>query len=250
MKPERHNKKTIQRKGDMIGKITNADQLRIMLTKCESEIEQLAYGFHEGQDYYCISSCQKVCEKMEERANILDRLFELHFNEADHARLSKVNTLLETYEHNLEVEHASMYAKLQAIDKRYFLRSSIEYWHDDKNPKLEPLDDDEFYGSRWNRMLDILEHANMYDCELFECDDDGYTPYTDGWRVYANASFSMAPDIQPCYTFWDLISSKVHSIPDVLQMTTYKYRQEALLLGDYMSSLKQESKNDTPSPKP
>ena len=70
------------------------------------------------------------------------------------------------------------------------------------------------------------------------------------FSLISNASFSMAPNIQPCYTFWDLISSKVHSIPDVLQMTTYKYRQEALLLGDYMSSLNQESENDKQSFKP
>lgn len=234
----------------MISTITNADQLREMLMRCESEIDKLAYSFHDGQEYYSISSCQKVCEIMEERAKILDRLFALHFNDADYSRLAEVNAMLETYERNLVVKHTEMYAKLQAIDKRYFLRSSIEYWHDDKNPKLEPLDDDEFYGSRWNRMLDILEHANMYDYELFECDDDGYTPYTDGWRVYANASFSMTPDIQPCYTFWDLISSKMHSIPDVLQMTTYKYRHEALLLGDYTSSLDQESENDNQSSNP
>ena len=239
MKPKRNNKKTIKK--DMISTITNADQLRKMLAECESKMEKLAYSFHDGQEYYSISSCQKVYEKMEERVKILDRLFALHFNEADYSRLAEVNAMLETYERNLVVKHTDMYAKLQAVDKRYSLRSTIEYWHDDENPQLKSLVDDAFYGSRWNRMLSILEHVNMFDCDLFDCDDEGYTPYTDGWREYSNASFSMAPDIQPCYTFWDLISSKVYSIPDVLQMTTYKYRQEALLLGDYMSSLNQES---------
>ena len=99
-------------------------------------------------------------------------------------------------------------------------------------------------------MLDILNTVELVDSALFECDDNGYTPYTDGWREYSNASFSMAPDIQPCYTFWDLISSKVYSIPDVLQMTTYKYRHEALLLGDYTSSLNTESENDNQSSNP
>ena len=234
----------------MISSITNADQLRKMLTKCESEIEKLANSFQKGQEYYCFSYNQEIWKKLDERAKILNRLFEMHFNDADLVRLSKVNSLLETYEHNLEAEHVRVYTKLQAIDKRYFFRSSIEYWHDDKNPQLEPLDDDTFYGSRWNRMLAILEHVNMYDSKLYDCDDEGYTPYTDGWREYDNASFSMAPDVLPCYTFWNLISSKAYSIPDVLQMTTYKYRQEAFLLGDYMSSLKQESENDTQSSKP
>ncbi|MBR2772813.1 MAG: hypothetical protein IKD78_12535 [Bacteroidales bacterium] len=234
----------------MISKITNADQLRMMLTKCESEIEKLAYCFRDGEEYFCISNNQEIRNKMEERAMMLDRLFELHFNDDDHARLSKANTMLETYEQILFEKHTDMYGKLQAIDKRYSLRSTIEYWHDDENPRLEPLTDDAFYCSRWNRMLDILNTVELVDSALFECDDNGYTPYTDGWREYSNASFSMAPDIQPCYTFWDLISSKVYSIPDVLQMTTYKYRHEALLLGDYTSSLNTESENDNQSSNP
>ena len=225
----------------MISTLTNADQLRKILTDCESEIEKLAYCVRDGEEYFVISNNQEIRSKMEERAMILDRLFELHFNDDDHERLSKANAMLETYEQILFEKHIDMYGKLQAVDMRYSLKSAIEYWHDNKNPQLEPLTDDAFYGSRWNRMLDVLNTVELVDSALFECDDNGYTPYTDGWRMYANASFSMAPDIQPCYTFWDLISSKVYSIPDVLQMTTYKYRQEALLLGDYMSSLNQES---------
>ena len=233
----------------MISKITNADQLRKMLTKCESEIEKLAYSFHDGQEYFCISNNQEIRKKMEERAMILDRLFELHFNDDDRARLSKANAMLKTYEQILFEKHTDMYGKLQAVDKRYSLKSTIEYWHDDENPQLEPLTDDAFYGSIWNRMLDILNAVKLDDSALFECDDNGYTPYTDGWRVYSNASFSMVPDIKLCYTFWELMTYKAHSIPDVLQMTTYKYHQEALLLGDYMSSLNQESENDNQSPK-
>ena len=225
----------------MISTLTNADQLRKMLAECESEIEELAYCVRDGEEYFVISNNQEIRKKMEERAMILDRLFELHFNDDDHARLSKANAMLETYEQILFEKHNDMYDKLQAIDKRYSLRSTIEYWHDDENPRLEPLDDDDYYGSRWNRMLKILNAIELVDSELFECDDIGYTPYTDGWQVYSNSSFSMAPDIKLCYTFWELTTYKAHSIPDVLQMTTYKYRQEALLLGDYMSSLNQES---------
>ena len=233
----------------MISSITNADQLRKMLTKCESEIEKLAYSFRDRKEYFCISNNQEIREKLKERAMILDRLFELHFNDDDHARLSKANAMLETNERILFEKHTDMYGKLQAIDKRYSLHSTIEYWHNNKNPRLEPLDDDEYYASRWNRMLDILNAVDLDDSTLFECADNGYTPYTDGWRVYSNASFSMVPDIKLCYTFWELITYKAHSIPDVLQMTTYKYHQEALLLGDYMSSLNQESENDNQSPK-
>ena len=116
----------------MISSITNADQLRKMLTMCETEIEKLACIFYKGQDYYCNSNNQEIMKKLDERAKLLNRLFELHFNDDDLVRLSKVNSLLETYEHDLEAEHARMYAMLQAIDKRYLFCSLIEYWHDDK----------------------------------------------------------------------------------------------------------------------
>lgn len=173
---------------------------------------------------------------MKEKAKILDCLFVLHFNDADYARLSKVNSKLETYEQILVAKHKDMYANLQAVDKRVSLRSTIEYWNDDENPQLEPLDDDAYYGSKWNQMMDILVLAELVDNELFQVDDDGWTPYTDGWREYEKASFSIAPDIKPCYAFWDLIQTKLYSIPDVLQMTTYKYRHEALMIGDDFST--------------
>ena len=80
----------------MISSITNADQLRKMLTECESKIEKLAYCVRDGEEYFVISNNQEIRNKMEERAMILDRLFELHFNDDDHERLSKANAMLET----------------------------------------------------------------------------------------------------------------------------------------------------------
>ncbi len=230
----------------MISSITNADQLRKMLTKCESEIEKLAYSFRDRKEYLCIRNNPEIREKLKERAMILDRLFELHFNDDDYARLSKVNSMLETYERNLYVKHTDMYSKLQAIDKRYSLRSTLEYWHDDENPRLEPLDDDAYYGSKWNRMLDILDQVNLITIDLFECNNEGYTPYTDGWQVYETPSFSMTSDIKPCYTFWNLIILKGYGIPDVLQMTTYKYRYEALMLGDDIAATNNNQELNNP----
>ena len=159
----------------MISTITNANQLRKMLTKCESEIEKLAYCIRDGEEYFVISNNQEIRNKMEERAMILDRLFELHFNDDDRARLSKANAMLETYEQIMFEKHTYMYGKLQAIDKRYSLRSTLEYWHDDENPRLKPLDDDSYYGSKWNRMLDILDQVNLITIDLFECTDEAST---------------------------------------------------------------------------
>ena len=211
---------------------TDPQHLREMLAKCETEIEDLAYDYSQGEKCYCVSNNDKIRDKMEIRADILDRLFELHFNEEDYNRLLKTNNTLETIERNMMVKHIDMFTKLQSINKNYTLRTTLEYWHNEDNHQLLMLDDDAYYASKWNTMLDIIDNINVMFNDIFECMDNDNTPYDDGWRESIRASFSMTSDIKPCYSFWELITSKNYSIPDVLQMTTYKFRHEAMLIGD------------------
>ena len=95
----------------LIQKETNPDILRKLLAKCESEIEDLAYDYTDGEKCYCVSNNDKIRDKMEIRADILDRLFELHFNEEDYNRLLKTNNTLETIERNMMVKHIDMFTK-------------------------------------------------------------------------------------------------------------------------------------------
>lgn len=210
----------------------NPKNLRDMLAKCETEIEDLAYDYFQGEKGYCVSNNDKIRDKMERRADILDRLFELHFNDEDYNRLLKTNNKLETLERNMMVKHIDMFTKLQSINRNYTLRTTLEYWHNEDNPQLIRLDDDAYYASKWNTMLDIIDNINVMFNDIFECMDNDNTPYDDGWRESIRASFSMTSDIKPCYSFWELLTCKLYSIPDVLQMTTYKFRHEAMLIGD------------------
>ena len=212
----------------LIQKETNPDILRKLLAKCESEIENLAYDYIDGEKCYNVGNKDQIRPKIEERADILDRLFELHFNATDYVRLSDINNMLESIENDMIAKHIDMYKKLKDIDKNYMLYSHLVYRHDDDNPQLQPLEDDSYYGSNWSKMIDIIDFCSVLDYDIFECSNEDTTVYDDGWRESIRASFSIAPDIKPCYSFWELLNEHGYSIPDVLQMTTYKYIHEAL----------------------
>ena len=204
-------------------KETNPEHLREMLTQCESEIENLAKDYRAGKSYFRYKKPKAIRENLELRADILDRLFELHFNDSDSERLSQVNAMLETHENTMVAKHIDTYRKLKAIDNNYKLESYLLYRHHDDNPRLQALEDDGYYGSNWEKMMSIIDKAYLLDNMLFECSDEGHTVYDDGWRGSIRASFSIAPDIKPCYTIWELINYQGYSIPDVLQMTSYYY---------------------------
>ena len=82
-------------------KETNPEHLREMLTQCESGIENLAKDYRAGKSYFRYKKPKAIREKLEFRADILDRLFELHFNESDYERLSQINAMLETHENSM-----------------------------------------------------------------------------------------------------------------------------------------------------
>ena len=212
----------------LIRKETNPDVLRKMLAQCEWDIEKLAYKYDDGEKIFNLGNKNRIRPKLEERADILDRLFELHFNATDYVRLSEINSMLETYEKNMISKHIDMYKKLKEIDNDYTLYSHLVYRHDDDNPQLQPLEDGSYYGSNWSKMIDIIDFCSVLDYDIFECSNEDGTVYDNGWRESIRASFSIAPDIKPCYSFWELLNEHGYSIPDVLQMTTYKYIHEAL----------------------
>lgn len=98
----------------LIQKETNPDILRKLLAKCELEIEDLAYDYIDGEKCYNVGNKDQIRPKIEERADILDRLFDLHFNAADHERLSQFNNMLETIENNMIAKHSDMYKKTKS----------------------------------------------------------------------------------------------------------------------------------------
>ena len=120
-------------------KETNPDILREILSHCESEIENLASEGRVARTYFHYKNHKKIKILTELRADILDRMFELHFNKTDFERLSKVNSMLETYENNLIAKHIDMYKILKEMDNNYKLDNYLLYRHLDENYSLHPL---------------------------------------------------------------------------------------------------------------
>ena len=132
---------------------TNPEHLREILSACESEIENLAKDYLVGKTCFRYKKPKAIRENLELRADILDRLFELHFNELDFERLSQVNAMLETHENTMVAKHIDTYRKLKAIESNYKLESYLLYRHHDDNPRLQALEEDGYYGSNWEKMM-------------------------------------------------------------------------------------------------
>ena len=217
-----------------IRKETDPNHLREMLSKCESEIESLAYVYIDGERKLNNKNGGKIRKNAKIRADILNRLFELHFNASDSKRLSQINHLFEKYEKNMVAKHIDMYKKVKAIDNNFsYFYSHIIYKYDGNCPQLQPLDDDGYYGSNWSEMLNIIDRFCLIDNEIFECIGEGRTSYDDGWRESINDDYPIKLDINPCYTFWELVNWHDYSIPDVLQMSPYKFCHDAWAMAEY-----------------
>lgn len=211
-----------------IHKETNPDYLREMLAKCEREIEELTYIYRNGEKQFCRKNEGKIRKKVEFRSDILNRLFELHFNATDCMRLSQINSILETYEKNMVAKHIDMSKQIKEIDNNYTLYSYLIYRHDRDNPHLNTLEDDSYYSYNWNEMIDIIRCFSFNGLAIFKCEGDDITVNNIGSQDYDQSSWLITSVIKPCYSFWKLTTSHCYSIPDILQMTTYKFLHEVL----------------------
>lgn len=207
--------------------------LRKLLGEYESEMEHLAYSFHNGETNFVLTNESKVLEIADKRCNILNRLFEMHFGATDNDLLITVNSNLEEIEKKLISEHNVLWRSLQSLDEKFTLRTTLFYDFDEDYPNFAIIPNDDYYGSNWTTIHDIITSYMSFSNanEVFECNDGGYTPYTDGWRVYTSR-FPDLPDsatLDICYTFYQLLAFQHFSIPDVLKMNSFSYRQEPLL---------------------
>lgn len=210
---------------------SNPTALRKMLEECEEEMIKLSYHYRDGEKCICVSNQMQVLELADNRGNILNRLFALHFNSADKDALQATNLRLEMAEKDIAQKHCILFQQLQSVNEKFTLRTTMFYDFDEENPHLAPIQDEDYYDSRWSVVHEILSSYMFLDNEIFECDDGGLTPYTDGWRVYT-PRLSDLPDeasVDLCYSFHQLLAYQHFSIPDVLKMTSFSYRQEPLL---------------------
>lgn len=206
--------------------IENTNDIDVMcrrLQAVEEEIIRIAKPFD-----HIMSDAEEelVREHLSTRSYILNRMFELHATEAEVQRFEEVNERLFNLTKEFNKRHQQLQQQLSSIctlsGEPLELQTSLEYHHDSDNPQLYQMEEDNFYGSRWNEMLSIIsdtEHVESSLCfgeHLFDLDDG--TTWAEG-----PLRIPQFDHICVCYLVHELCTHKNYSIPDLLRMTTYHY---------------------------
>lgn len=160
-------------------------------------------------------------------------MFELSYSESHFRDLEKTNQRLVEMEAKVLEIHKQRHQQLTAIHPDYKVDTILTYCHDAQNPQLIVREDDAFYGSQWNEVLEILDliqGVEMTDSLYFCCGDfsDPYhndLPYKEACEI----ELALLQEISFYYSFSELCNNQHYSIPDIMRMTTFHIRQEVFL---------------------
>ena len=203
---------------------TDTDVLRKRLRLCEEEIIKLAQPF---------DGCRLIEEREElvrdhlsTRCWILNRMFALHVTDAEVRRFEEVNEHLLRLSKEMRRRHRDLQEQISTLHtlngKPFELETTLNYYHDSDNPQLHVMEDDAFYGSRWNEMLWTIQYYNRLDAEscwrndIYNLDDG--TTWAEG-----PLRIPQFEHICVCYLVHALCTHIDYSIPDLLRMNTYGY---------------------------
>lgn len=203
---------------------TDTDVLRQRLRSCEVEIIRLAKPF-DG----CRPSEEReelVRVHLSTRCWILNRMFALHVTDAEVRRFEEVNKHLLQLSEKMCQRHRALQEQMSALHtlsgKPFELETTLNYYHDSDNPQLHVMEDDAFYGSRWNEMLWTIQYYNRLDAESYWGNDiynlDDGTTWAEG-----SLCIPQFEHICVCYLVHSLCTHIDYSIPDLLRMTAYGY---------------------------
>lgn len=210
----------------------DTDYLQRYLRQCKSEILMLAYDEND-RELFILSNEDRILEQAEIRCALLNRMFELHCSEANIRDLEATNNRLIQMEAKVLEIHKQRHQQLTAIHPDYKLDTNLTYCHDAQNPQLVIREDDGFYGSQWNDIIEILDtiHSIEMTDSLYYCSGDFYDSYHNGLPLKEPCKINLAlpHDISFCYSLCELCNSQYYSIPDILRMTTYHIRHEMIL---------------------
>ena len=210
----------------------DTDYLQRYLRQCEREILMLAYDEND-RELFILSNEDRILEQAEIRCALLNRMFELHCSEANIRDLEATNNRLLQREAKVLEIHKQRFQQLTAIHPNYKLSTSLTYCHDAQNPQLIIREDDDFYGSLWSDMIEILDliHGAEMTDSLYECYDNFFDSYHNGLPLKEPCEIDLALPIEIpfCYSFCELCNHQYYSIPDIMRMTTYHIRQEVIL---------------------
>jgi hypothetical protein len=205
----------------------NIDQLRKRLQDCEDFILRIAKPF---DGYWDKATEEVIAEHLGTRKWILDEMFEKHATEAEVRRFEVVNERLLALTKQLNERHRTLQDQMSAIltlkGEPFELETTLVYNYNKDNPQLFEMEEDAFYGSRWNEMLWIIGQNSRLDdigwrCGDYICDlDDGQTWAEGRLRI------PQLDHLCICYAVHALCTHMNYSIPDLLRMTTYAFNYQ------------------------
>lgn len=219
---------------------TDIDTLRRDLVSCEEAI--VKQSKFDGMLIYPVDKGELVY-LLEKRCDILNRMFEIHATDAEISRFEYVNDRLYQLTQEFNNWHLHLEQHMSAIHglegEPFHIQTTLDYYHDPDAPQLFTMEEEAFYGSRWNEMLTIncIMNENSYNnaaCCSGEhiCDmDDG-----DSWREGA-LQLTQFKHICICYLVHRLCVHMRYSIPDVLRMTSFYYNYELICSGDMIKGI-------------
>ena len=206
--------------------ISDTDKLHAMLATTEGEILREAKPFDGDLDWK--TSTGKMLDWMlEERACILNRMFELHCTEAEVRRFEHVNEALLKMMNRFHEEQQQLQKQLDMLPdivehgaNRLYLIGEINYCHDYEDPKIFSMEEDAFYGSHWNEMLWAVSSVSRMDAHTIH---NGESNHLDDGQTWAEGPLCIPQfeHICVCYLVHALCTHLRYSIPDLLRMTTY-----------------------------
>ncbi len=210
----------------IIREMSDTDTLRKMLAATEKEILRVAKPFNGDLDWDTPTG--KVLDRLlEERACILNRMFELHCTEAEVRRFEHVNEALLNMMNRFHEEQQQLNRQLDMLPdigehsaNRFHLIGEINYCHDYEDPKLFPMEEDAFYESHWNEMLWVVSSLSRMDVHTIH---NGESNKLDDGQTWAEGPLRIPQfeHICVCYLVHALCTHLRYSIPDLLRMTTY-----------------------------
>jgi hypothetical protein len=196
--------------------------------------------------YQSHNQCKKIVRLLWYRKELIDRMFTATHEEV--VRMEQVNALLLELTNKLHAHTENLYRKTMSnvydpsFDNDIDVEGSIKFVMDGPNSIL-PMDNDDYYGSDFTTMLDII--SSLYARGFLHCEEMEYSyclclpneyreeMNRDEMRVADNLNdgISWYRDNQPaadklkhlciCHAIYDLSINKPYSIPDILRMNDF-----------------------------
>ena len=194
-------------------------------------------------------AAEKVEEMLGRRYYLLSKMFEMHCSEAEVRRMESVNAHLYTLTCDLFSRTGKMYRNILDLpmepkDDDLTVEGTLKYWGDTAQDVLH-LEDDDFYGSDFTRMILInatLQSEVKGDLDIISCRpvwhrecghtssmsdaqlgidntlDDG-TTWAESWLRHPKLDH-----ICMCYATHAVVTHQNYSIPDLLRMNTFEVK--------------------------